>query len=117
MQVLLIFIISSVSYVPSEKVLITASKDANIRVWTMEGEYVGVFGQENPWILNDISTYAPQPEDLRIEAQIEKKREEMILTQKEDLQRTVIETWKGLVASNLSPEVEEDGKKIVIHDR
>lgn len=77
----------------------------------MEGQYIGVFGQDDHWILNDVETFAAQPEDLRIEAQIEKRRDEMIKKQKEDLKRSVIEAWKGIIASSKSDDDLTKGRR------
>ncbi|XP_048248360.1 WD repeat-containing protein on Y chromosome-like isoform X1 [Haliotis rufescens] len=38
--------------------ILSASTDKTARLWTMEGYYVGTFGQKFPWDLNDASTWA-----------------------------------------------------------
>ncbi|KAJ3056388.1 WD repeat-containing protein 49 [Rhizophlyctis rosea] len=88
--------IVSASYVNRYDIIITASKDATIRVWIPDGTHVGVFGQDEPWILGDASTYMPLPEDVKLEAQMESERHKMITKHKELMKKNVIDKWKGL---------------------
>lgn len=41
--------ISDLSYIPTENVIISASMDQSIRLWTVSGEYKGVLGNDTPW--------------------------------------------------------------------
>ncbi|KAJ3037384.1 WD40 repeat domain 95 [Rhizophlyctis rosea] len=92
--------IVSVSYVNRHDIIITASKDATIRVWTPDGTHIGVFGQDEPWVLGDSSTYMPLPEDVKIEVQMEAERHKMITKHKELMKKTVIDKWKGMKESD-----------------
>ncbi|XP_041358198.1 WD repeat-containing protein on Y chromosome-like [Gigantopelta aegis] len=38
-------------------VVLTGSVDCAVRMWTMDGEYIGTFGQPDPWDLYNPSTY------------------------------------------------------------
>lgn len=62
-------------YIQSSALILTTSKDACVRVWTRQGtafylphnykgEYVGTFGQESQWDLNDRNTFSPPPSDV-----------------------------------------------------
>jgi hypothetical protein len=37
--------------------VISASVDTSVRVWTLEGNVIGTFGQEKPWTLGVSTTY------------------------------------------------------------
>lgn len=59
--------IVSIDYVPKHKLLITASTDCSVRLWSCNGQYVGTFGQRQPWNINDQLSgdgAAPLPCDL-----------------------------------------------------
>lgn len=55
--------VESCEYIPSSngvydgELLITASSDWCCRLWTLEGVYIGAFGQELKWNLNDPKTF------------------------------------------------------------
>ncbi|XP_032651865.1 cilia- and flagella-associated protein 337-like isoform X1 [Chelonoidis abingdonii] len=42
-------IVVSVQVVDEEKVLLSSSIDCTIRLWSLDGEYIGTFGQAEPW--------------------------------------------------------------------
>ncbi|XP_065434897.1 uncharacterized protein LOC135977562 [Chrysemys picta bellii] len=48
-------IVVSVEVVDEEKVLLSSSIDCTVRLWSLDGEYIGTFGQAEPW---EISTPA-----------------------------------------------------------
>lgn len=41
--------ITSVEYLPSRKLLMIASVDTDVTLWTLDGKQVGTFGQTTPW--------------------------------------------------------------------
>jgi WD40 repeat protein len=41
--------ITTVEYLPSRKLLMIASVDTDVTLWTLEGKQVGTFGQTTPW--------------------------------------------------------------------
>ncbi|KAJ3185585.1 WD40 repeat domain 95 [Geranomyces variabilis] len=88
--------ISSVNYANAHDVILTASKDATIRVWTSSGTHIGIFGQNEPWILGDPSTYRDAPEDVQQASRIEAQHNQMIVKHQEGLKKNVIDTWRGL---------------------
>jgi hypothetical protein len=45
------------SSITSNELIVTASTDWACRVWTLDGAYVGAFGQELKWNLNDLNTF------------------------------------------------------------
>ncbi|XP_078512126.1 cilia- and flagella-associated protein 337-like [Lissotriton helveticus] len=42
-------IITTLQLVDEDKVLLTSSLDCAVRLWSMEGEFIGTFGQLEPW--------------------------------------------------------------------
>lgn len=56
--------IVSIDYVPKHKLLITASTDCSVRLWRCNGQYLGTFGQRQPWNINGGDGSAPLPGDL-----------------------------------------------------
>ncbi|KAG9480153.1 hypothetical protein GDO78_011918 [Eleutherodactylus coqui] len=44
--------ITRVIPVKKHKVIVTSSQDCAVRLWTMQGEYIGTFGQNELWCLN-----------------------------------------------------------------
>lgn len=50
--------ITNVILVDEQKIIISASLDCTVRVWTLEaGDYIGTFGQSENWNIYDSSTY------------------------------------------------------------
>ncbi len=49
----------SVEYVPHETrpLVLSASGDGTVRLWTLEGHFIGTFGQEQPWDLKSPATF------------------------------------------------------------
>jgi WD40 repeat protein len=45
------------SSVCNSELVVTTSTDWTCRLWRMDGAYVGAFGQENKWNLNEPHTY------------------------------------------------------------
>ncbi|KAI8818479.1 WD40-repeat-containing domain protein [Fimicolochytrium jonesii] len=88
--------ISSVNYANVHNIILTCSKDCTIRVWTLSGTHIGIFGQDTPWILGDASTYRPHPEDVQQAARMEAEYMRMIVRHQEGLKKNVIESWRGL---------------------
>ncbi|KAJ7987525.1 hypothetical protein DPEC_G00327400 [Dallia pectoralis] len=55
----------SVEYVPRFRLIVTASLEHNVRLWTIAGAYIGTFGQDR-WRIGDLRTSPPDlPVDLR----------------------------------------------------
>lgn len=58
--------IVTIVYIPesnglsAQELLLTASTDKCCRLWTLSGEYIGVFGQENSWNLFRPSSFQSQ---------------------------------------------------------
>lgn len=86
--------VASVNFVNTQDVVLTASKDATIRVWTTDGTHIGIFGQDVPWVIGEPSTYMQLPSDVKHETLLEKQRHQILVRQKESLKKNVIETWK-----------------------
>ena len=49
--------VTCMDLVVSSQVVITSSDDCTVRIWTFEGEYIGTFGQTEPWNMNDPKSY------------------------------------------------------------
>ncbi|KAI9094719.1 WD40-repeat-containing domain protein [Phlyctochytrium arcticum] len=88
--------ISSVNYANIHNVLLTASKDGTIRVWTTEGAHIGVFGQDDMWTLGETITYKELPEDVKQAYRIEEQRNQLLSKHQEMLKKNVIDTWRGI---------------------
>ncbi|KAI9325972.1 WD40-repeat-containing domain protein [Zopfochytrium polystomum] len=99
--------VASVNYVNTQDVVLTSAKDGTVRVWTVEGIHIGIFGQDVPWVIGDPSTYQPVPTDVRQESVLEKQRNQILSKHKEVLKKSVIETWKG-ISDGLGDENEAD---------
>ncbi|KAI8614723.1 WD40-repeat-containing domain protein [Chytriomyces sp. MP71] len=97
--------ISSVNFVEQQDVILTASKDATVRVWTLDGAHIGIFGQDVPWIIDDPSTFMSLPLDVKKESALEKQHNQLITSHREFLKKDVIETWKHGIAKELKQEI------------
>ncbi|WAQ98681.1 WDR49-like protein [Mya arenaria] len=49
--------VTAISLVEEHKLLITASVDCTVRLWNMDGHYVGTFGQPDPWDIYNQGTW------------------------------------------------------------
>lgn len=87
--------VTSVSYAGGRDLILTASKDATIRVWTIDGAHVGIFGQHATWELGNPATYMPIPADVRGENQIENKRRAAEEARLMKLKKITIGRWKN----------------------
>ncbi|KAJ3105690.1 WD40 repeat domain 95 [Phlyctochytrium planicorne] len=107
--------ISSVNYVNTYEVILTSSKDGTVRVWTPEGQHIGIFGQEEAWIIGEPSTYMPLPKDVKHESAVERQQNQILNMHKEKLKKNVIETWRG-ISKDYAPDTamseEDEGKRI-----
>lgn len=43
-------VVTSLDYVDSRDCFLSASDDCSVRMWTIYGAFVGIFGQETPWL-------------------------------------------------------------------
>ncbi|KAI9139143.1 WD40-repeat-containing domain protein [Paraphysoderma sedebokerense] len=68
--------VTSIDYVSTHDLILTASYDFTVRMWALDGSHVGIFGQEELWELGDISTYMPVPSDVRQEHSMRKNMED-----------------------------------------
>eukprot|EP00842_Homolaphlyctis_polyrhiza_P005998 jgi/Hompol1/639/HPOL_002560-RA len=87
--------VSSVSYVKQYDILLTSSKDATVRIWTMEGSHIGTFG-DRPWVFGDESTYCLLPPDLKQDLDLETKKADMANKKEALIKKNVIDTWRGV---------------------
>ncbi|KAJ3227462.1 WD40 repeat domain 95 [Clydaea vesicula] len=101
--------IASLGYANSQELVITASRDSTIRVWTINGNHIGVFGGDVSWYIDDPSTYAHVPEDLRMEAELIKQRNQLLEKQNESIKKNVINNWRG-IAVELGGSTTNNGK-------
>ncbi|ELW48350.1 60S ribosomal protein L6, partial [Tupaia chinensis] len=44
-----ISMVTSLELIEEEKVLLSSSLDCTVRLWSRDGEFIGTFGQSNPW--------------------------------------------------------------------
>ncbi|ORX44215.1 WD40 repeat-like protein, partial [Piromyces finnis] len=56
--------ITSVSSIDSQNIILTSSKDCSVRLWTLDGDFIGTFGQDDPWDIEDPETYSKLPDDV-----------------------------------------------------
>ncbi len=49
--------VTAMVMVEEHRMLLTSSLDCTVRVWTTDGEYVGTFGQPEPWDVYNPSTF------------------------------------------------------------
>ncbi|XP_067949364.1 cilia- and flagella-associated protein 337-like [Watersipora subatra] len=49
--------INSLDFIDEHKLLITASSDCSVRLWNKDGDYIGTFGQPEPWDIYNMSTW------------------------------------------------------------
>eukprot|EP00742_Colponemidia_sp_Colp-10_P008505 GILJ01009216.1.p1 GENE.GILJ01009216.1~~GILJ01009216.1.p1 ORF type:complete len:1025 (-),score=150.44 GILJ01009216.1:215-3289(-) len=61
----------SLEFVPEHQIIISASADANIHCWTLEGMFIGTFGQSKRWTLGDVSTYVRAFPEYEIDSEDE----------------------------------------------
>lgn len=94
--------------------MMTGSVDCSVRLWTIDGIYVGSFGQNNPWLTTDPVSYSELPVDIlayydMVKRKIEKKKKKNLQftnTEPEDGKdkavrklrffKSCVEKWKGL---------------------
>ncbi|XP_056419639.1 WD repeat-containing protein 49-like isoform X2 [Hyla sarda] len=55
--------ITRVIPVKKHKVIVTTAQDCTVKLWTIQGEYIGTFGQSKPWCLNKIEPKKEEPGD------------------------------------------------------
>uniref|UniRef100_H3B9M3 Uncharacterized protein n=1 Tax=Latimeria chalumnae TaxID=7897 RepID=H3B9M3_LATCH len=48
---------SSVELVSERHLLLTSSLDGRVRLWSQQGEYIGTFGQNEPWDISDKNSW------------------------------------------------------------
>ncbi|KAJ3375003.1 WD repeat-containing protein 49 [Allomyces arbusculus] len=85
--------ITSVNFVTTHDMILTASVDTTVRSWCIDGMHIGIFGQEDTWDLEDPSTFAVFPADVRQDNIIEQRRDKILTTQRQSLKRAVIDLW------------------------
>ncbi|KNE54965.1 hypothetical protein AMAG_00905 [Allomyces macrogynus ATCC 38327] len=85
--------ITSVNFVSTHDMILTASVDTTVQSWCIDGMHIGIFGQEDAWDLEDPSTFAAFPADVRQDNIIEQRREKILTTQRQSLKRTVMDLW------------------------
>jgi len=56
--------ITSVSSIDSQNIILTSSKDCSVRLWTLDGDFIGTFGQDDTWDIEDPDTYSKLPNDV-----------------------------------------------------
>ncbi|KAI8929846.1 WD40-repeat-containing domain protein [Entophlyctis helioformis] len=87
--------ITSISYVNGYDMILTSSKDATVRIWSMDGSHIGTFG-DRPWVFGDDSTYCPLPPDLKQDHDLEIKKADMANKKEALIKKNVIDTWRGV---------------------
>lgn len=73
--------ITSIRVISSTQTIISSSKDMSIRLWTLHGEHIGIFGQEIAWDLSDSSTFQALPEETKREIERDRERQRDLLEQ------------------------------------
>ncbi|XP_044129473.1 WD repeat-containing protein 64-like isoform X1 [Bufo gargarizans] len=57
--------ITRVIPVEKHKVIVTSSQDCTVKLWTTQGEFIGTFGQNKPWCLNNTESKKEEPGDSK----------------------------------------------------
>jgi hypothetical protein len=113
--------IISASYVKPYDIILTASKDMTVRIWTRKGIstsgvlvsmvtfsgaglHIGTFGDQN-WVLNDPGTYGILPRDLQAERDRDITRKEIATKRDENLKLSILATWRGLLSFGASSNI------------
>ena len=60
-------VVTSLDYVDGRDCFLSASDDLSLRMWTVYGAFLGIFGQETPWLPIELSP-APEPRSLSLSA-------------------------------------------------
>ncbi|KAI8902061.1 WD40-repeat-containing domain protein [Globomyces pollinis-pini] len=84
--------IASAVHAKTHDMIITSSKDAIIRLWSMNGAHLGTFGDQ-PWHFLDPEN-ARLPKDLQHEQEIEQKENETSKKQESLLKKRVLNEWQ-----------------------
>ncbi|KAH6585718.1 hypothetical protein BASA50_001053 [Batrachochytrium salamandrivorans] len=105
--------VSSISYIKSDDMIITCSKDSTVRIWTIKGTHVGTFGDKS-WVLGDELTYCPLPSDLKHDQDLKNKRAEIVNTKETLIKKSIIDTWRG--ASTMFG-LEDSGREMTLADK
>ena len=69
--------ITSVDLISERELLLSASSDCSIRMWTLGGQFVGIFGQQVPWPRTELTPKAaprdtPAPGKIQVETVLDK---------------------------------------------
>ena len=56
-------------------IILSGAHDCTIRAWTINGQYIGIFGQENLWTL-DSDVYLGSPTDIVFGSDVEEEKED-----------------------------------------
>lgn len=88
--------ITSVNYASEVQVVMTGSVDCSVRLWTLNGDYIGSLGQLNPWLMSDMNSFSELPMDILIfyenlKRKIERKKKKTLQFHKnpEDILRGI----------------------------
>ncbi|XP_060102791.1 WD repeat-containing protein 64-like [Heteronotia binoei] len=49
--------VTSVAFMNDYHLLLTSSLDCSVKLWSLEGEYIGMFGQKEPWNIEEKSSW------------------------------------------------------------
>ncbi|XP_078533773.1 cilia- and flagella-associated protein 337-like [Lissotriton helveticus] len=52
--------ITSICPVTAQQLLLTTSLDCTVRLWSLQGEFIGIFGDEEPWNIRDKTSWGSQ---------------------------------------------------------
>ncbi|KAJ3129013.1 WD40 repeat domain 95 [Nowakowskiella sp. JEL0407] len=107
--------ITSVSFVPNHEIVVTASLDSTVRLWTIKGAHIGVLGQEELWNIADTKTFKPTPADVVHETQMEEQRNQLLTLQQEYMKKNV--TVKASQKVLKKKEGEDDQRVIAIQSQ
>ncbi|EGF76597.1 hypothetical protein BATDEDRAFT_92606 [Batrachochytrium dendrobatidis JAM81] len=100
--------VSSVSYIKTIQAILTSSKDYTVRIWNMEGLYIGTFGDRS-WVFDDISTYSNLPLDLKQDRDLEMKQADISNKKEALIKKNIISTWRSAFTIAQNIECESEG--------
>jgi WD repeat-containing protein 49 len=95
--------LTSCIYVDQHKMVLTGSKDAVIRLWSMKGEHVGTFG-DMPWNFLDPSL-SKLPREIQHAIDEEERANEHLTKQQATMKKKIINTWRTVSQEGTKPVV------------
>ena len=105
--------ITSVFFSKEQSIILTAGKDACVRLWSLAGEHIGTFGDKT-WAIHDSSTFIELPPRLQHDNEERMALIDRATKFEHGVKQNIIETWKGIMASSLASDNILDDKQALL---